>query len=509
MSGAITFSYIPPNLRVPLFYAEFNNSAAGISQPVQRALLLGQSIATVVNQPTFVPSVGWAQSVFGAGSQLANQVAAYRLNDPVGELWVLPVNDAGGGTKATGTILVAGTATANGTLFLYLPNPFQNNAPIQVGVTSGQIATAIATAIGAAINAVPFLPVTASVSSATVTLTANNAGTLGNDIPIVLNYLGARGGQVTPPGLTISITNMTGGATDPALGSLPAWIGAASFDFIQNPWANATALGATTALMADAAGRWSYSIALYGHVFSGSRNTVANLQTLGAGFNDQHLSILGVNNASPTSAWIWSAAMLGAIVPSLKAQPNRPLQTLTIQGVLPEPVGLEIGFSNQQVLLTAGIANAVRAAGGVAQIVRMITTYQTNSFAQPDASYLDCETMYTLAAVIRFLKSDITQKFPRALLADNGTRLAPTPPGDVPVIVTPQILAGEIISAYAALVDQNLCQDEADFAAGLIVQRNVNDNARVDVLLDPYLVSGLRIFAVLTEFHLLTLAQAA
>ncbi len=78
MSGAINFQYIPPNLRVPLFYAEFKKATpqAGISQPVQRALLIGQSINDGGQPaPTFVPSVAWAQSVFGAGSQLANRVA--------------------------------------------------------------------------------------------------------------------------------------------------------------------------------------------------------------------------------------------------------------------------------------------------------------------------------------------------------------------------------------------------------------------------------------------------
>ncbi len=250
-------------------------------------------------------------------------------------------------------------------------------------------------------------------------------------------------------------------------------------------------------------------------MFSAERNSVTNLLTLGGEFNDQHLSILGVNNNSPTSAWIWSAAFLGTICPSLKAQPNQPVQTLIVQGVLPEPLGQEIGFSNEQVLLTAGIALAARGAGGVAQIVRMVTTYQTNSFGSPDASYLDCETMYTLMAVIRYLKGVVTQMFPRALLADNGTNIGTSPPGDTPAIVTPQIMRNELIGAYAQLASANgafplpLCDDETDFAAGLICQRNANDNTRMDVLFDPFLVGGLRIFAVLTEFHLLSLAQAA
>ena len=273
----LAFSQIPPNLRVPLFYAEFDNTQANVSQPVQRTLIIGQSVATVpaTPVPTFVPSVAWAQQAYGAGSHLANMIAAYEANDPIGEYWALPLPDATSSTAATGTIAFAGTATASGTLFLYIGGgptaAGAVNSLVQVSITSGQAAAAIATAVAAAINAQYGLPVTAAAASATVTLTAANKGTLGNDIPIGLNYLGARGGQTTPAGVTVTITAMASGATDPTLTSLGTWIGAAAFDVIVNPYPNATALGVTTALLSDSGGRWSYAAQVYGHVFSAAR----------------------------------------------------------------------------------------------------------------------------------------------------------------------------------------------------------------------------------------------
>ena len=511
----INFNYIPPNLRVPLFYAEFDNTQAGNSQPVQRALIIGQATTTVpaTPVPTFVPSVAWAQQAYGAGSQLANQIAAYRANDPVGEIWALALPDAASSTAATGTVAIAGTATANGTLFLYVGGgPTASGAMndlVAVGVTSGQTATQVGANIAAAITAQYGLPVSAVNSAGTVTLTALNKGTLGNDIPITLNYLGARGGQTTPAGLTVTITGMSGGATDPTITSLATWLGTAPFDAIVNPWANSTALGVTTSLLADATGRWSYSAQVYGHAISAKRDTVANLQTLGASFNDQHLTILGVNVNSPTPAWVWAAAFLGAIFPSIKTQPNRPTQTLSIVGVRPELPGQDIGFSNQQTLLTSGIALAVRAPGGTAQVLRSVTTYQLNKFSQPDSSYLDTETMFLLMAVIRFLNAAITQQLPRALLASDGTRLAATPAGATPVVVTPAIIQGILIAAYNQMAVLNWVQRADLFAAGLSVQINPSDPTRVDVLFDPYLVAGLRIFAVLTQFHLQAAAGAS
>lgn len=505
MSGSIPFSQIPPNLRVPLFYAEFSNSGAGISQAVQRTLIIGQTVAAQPAVPTFIPSLAWAQAAYGANSQLANMIAGYRANDTVGEIWALPLADAASSTAATGTIALTGTATANGTLSLLI-----GGTAVQVGVASGQAAATIATAIVAAVNANVTLPTTASASSGTVTLTSDNKGTLGNDIPIVLNYYGAQGGQSTPAGITVAITGMSGGATDPTLTgtSLATALGIMPFDFIVNPYH--LNLAATSALLSDQAGRWNYAQQLYGHAFSAVRDTVANLLTAGAALNDQHLTVLGVNGNSPTPAWLWAPAFVGTIAPSIKVQPNRPVQFLSVAGVLAEPAGLEIGFANQQALLSAGIALCQRTTAGGVQVLRAVTTYQTNSAGTPDTSYLDTETLFTLMLIVRTLKGVITQKFPRALLADDGTPLAPTPPGDTPVVITPSVARNELIVQYRLLCAQNLCQDPTAFAAGLIVQRNANDNSRLDVLFDPYLVSGLRVFAMLTEFFFQApLAQAA
>ena len=519
MSGnVIPFNQIPPNLRVPLFYAEFDNSQAGVSQPVQRRLIIGQSTTAQPAVPVYVPSAAWAASTFGPRSQIANAIAAYIANDPVGELWALPLADATGSSAATGTVTVTGTATAAGTLNLYIgagPTPFSPTAqPLQVGVNVGDTATVIAGNIAAAINAntpgspAAYLRVTATSALGVVTLTAANKGTLGNQIPVVLNYLGARGGQVVAAGITVAIAAMAGGATDPSLATIATMLGVQPFDFIATPYSDLTNIGDTSALMSFTGGRWSYSSQIYGHVFSAHSDTLANLITYGTALNDPHTSIFAVNQASPTPPDIWCAAAMGQMAPSIVIQPNRPVQSLALIGVLPAPAANEFTFSNQQTLLTSGLAVAARGASGVAQIVRAVTTYQTNTYGQADTSYLDTETMYLSMAIIRALQAAVTQKFPRALLADDGARIPETPPGQTPVLLTPSIIKGEMVAQYGAMVDAGWCENETGFAAGLTVQRNVNDNSRVDILYDPYYVSGLRVLAVLNQFHLQA-AQAA
>jgi len=498
----IVFSNIPPNLRVPLFYAEFDPTQAASSQPVQRTLIVGQASASVpaTPVPSFVASTDWAGSQYGYDSQLTAMIAAYKANDPVGEVWALPLADAGGATKAGGSITIAGTASVNGTLFLTLAG-----TDIQVGVTSGQAAAAIATNVAAAITLaaaqapLPMGPGT--VSSGSVPLTATNGGTVGNQMSILLNRLGGKGGQVTPAGLTVTIVAMTGGATDPSLTNISTWLGSAAFDFIYSPYSDTVSLGFTSALMNDTSGRWSYAAQVYGHVWTAKQDTVANLQSYGAALNDQHLTVLGVTSSSPSPAFLRGAARLGASVPSLKAQPNRPLQTLLAYGVLCERPDQDIGFASAQALLSVGIA-LDKPTGSGPQCMRAVTTYQSNRYGQSDTSYLDTETMYLSMAVIRRLKAAVTTQLPRALLADDGTPIAATPNGDTPVVVTPGVIKSLMIADYNSMVASNWVERPDLFIRGLIVQRNSQDPSRVDTLFDPYYVGGLRVFAVLTQFHL-------
>ena len=68
-------------------------------------------------------------------------------------------------------------------------------------------------------------------------------------------------------------------------------------------------------------------------------------------------------------------------------------------------------------------------------------------------------------------------------------------------IVTPSSFKAELIAQYAAMEAEGLVEDAQGFADATIVQRNANDNSRLDVLYAPNLVNGLRILAVLAQFR--------
>ena len=502
----IPFSHIPPNLRVPLFYAEVNNSNANTGGQNQCALIIGQKTAAGLAPPGIPllcqgPNDAITQG--GPGSMLALMTQAYLANDSFGTVYYLPLADDPSATAAAGTIVFSAVPTGAGTIALYIAGQ-----KISIPVTVSETVANIAIAVAAAINALTSLPVTAdgTTVSGTVTITAKNKGLCGNDIDVRFNYAGAVNGELTPAGLAYSQTGtqsaggylLSGGATNPvltaALANLPANI---LFDFIASPYIDSTSTTALSALLNDTTGRWSFEQQLYGGIFMAARGTSGTLTSLGGTFNDQHSSIIGFYD-SPTPYWIWAAAVNGAAAGSLKVDPAVPMQTVAIYGVLAPPASSQFVIPQQNTLLWNGISTFTVDASGICHISNLITTYQKNGFGIADDSYLEVETMFTLMYVLRFLQAIVTSKYARMKLAADGTAFAPGS-----AIVTPSIIKADLIAGYSELCYAGECQNAAKFAAGLIVQQNTINPNRVDVLYPAVLIDQLRIFALLAEFTLM------
>jgi phage tail sheath gpL-like len=367
-------------------------------------------------------------------------------------------------------------------------------------VMPGETLAELAIGLAAAINAVGALPVTATVDTTTVSkvdIVAKNAGLAGNDIDLRLNYLGPTNGEATPVGLALTIVAMAGGATNPTLTAGLANLLDQPFDFIVCPYTDAASMNAMQSFLNDQTGRWSWETQVYGHVFYALRGTLSALTTFGTTRNNQHESVMGFND-SPTPNWVWAAALAGTAAVSLRADPALPLQTLPIAGVLAPPLSSRFNLGERNTLLFDGIATFDVAQDGTVSIENLITTYQLNSFGQPDDSYLEIETLFTLMFVLRDMSSLVTSKYARVKLAADGTRFAPGA-----AVVTPSMIKADLIAEFQALEYQGLVQNSAAFAAGLVVVQNANNPNRVDVLWPGALIDQLRIFAVLAQFRLM------
>jgi phage tail sheath gpL-like len=220
--------------------------AAKTNWPYQRTLILARAIGrAMARRRGCGVSSQAAASQFGAASQLAVEVTAYRANDPAIKLWTMPYSDAAASVAASGSAAFAGTATA--------PSHSASTACLSPRRSRQAIRARRQRLRSATMQATPNLPVTPTGSSGTLTLTAANKGTLSNSVPISMAYYGAHRGEADAS-LTHTITAMSGGG-DPDLSGLTT---AMDFDFIVSPWTSGAESAATTAMMNDTSGRWSY-----------------------------------------------------------------------------------------------------------------------------------------------------------------------------------------------------------------------------------------------------------
>lgn len=497
---SVSLPNIPSDLRVPLFWAEMDNSEANTTQSSGPSLLIGfasSDSAIAKNKLTIMPSASLAGKVAGRGSQLARMVARYRAVDPFGELWVIAVSEPDG-NAAKGTVTLTGNAQASGTLNLYI-----GAVQVQAAVVTGDAPEDVAATLAAVVNASADLPVTAAAVAGVVTLTARHKGLTGNDIPLTLNYHGTVGSENTPDGVNVVIGAMAGGTGSPSLSAAVAAMGDEPFDYIGTPFSDTASLATLALEMNDSSGRWSYARQLYGHVYTAKIGTLSDLVAFGDTMNNQHITVAGYEPAVQTAADELVALRTARNAAFIRVDPARPTQTGELTGALPAPAGSRFTLTEQQSLLKHGIATAY-AESGVLRIQRDITTYQRNAYGVADNSYLDSETLHTSAYVIRQLKSIITSKYPRHKLANDGTRFGPGQ-----AIVTPAVLKGEMCASYRSMERAGIVENFELFKQHLVVERNASDPTRVDVLFPPDYVNQLRVFALLNQFRLQYSEEAA
>lgn len=490
---AISFSQIPGNIRTPGVYVEVDNSRAnsGLAQLNYRILVFGQKLSTgtaPANVPVLVTSRQKAQEFFGRGSLLALMFERLFDNNEYTEKWAVPLEDDDAGIAATGTFAISGTATAAGTINAYI-----GGKRVRSLVESGDSATTAATNLAAAINADGDLPVTASANTGTVTVTARNKGEVGNDIDLRLNYLGDLGGEKTPAGLTITVTKMADGANNPdialAISALPDEI----YNYWIGPYTDASNL---TKIETELVRRFGPLVQLEGHYITAKADTVSNLITLGKSRNNPHVSIMDASNNSPTPAYEWAAAVGGRVAFSASIDPARPFQTLRLINVLPAPAEDRRTQTERNSLLYGGIATHDVTRAGDVLIERVITTYLENAQGAPDSSYLDANRLFTLSYLRQTYIARITQKYPRHKLANDGTVF-----GAGQAIVTPNVIRAESVAIAGDWALLGLIDSLEQFQEELIVERDLVDRNRINVVLPPTLVGQFRVLAALLQFR--------
>ena len=415
-SANISFDQIPASIRKPGKYFEFNttNAVRTLAANSQKMLIIAQkaedSDAPLV--PVQIYDDATAGALFGYGSQAQLMVQAAIRAYQYLDLSVLPVPPDEAGVAASGKLELTGTATGAGVVSLTIAD-----TSVAVAAASQDTAQNVLDELAAALNAEQSLPVSATVVTPEdpdgegeqvapppyLTLTAKNKGTIGNKITL--------SASCTAPGLTATVTKMSGGQKDPDITEALAAVFGADYTLYCLPWAVQEQLTALREHLDKISGPLEQRRAT---AWLGSTDTLSLCTTLAGQLNSGRIS-LACLPGSPSLPETLSAAYCA--VAASEEDPARPLNTLVLTGVAVPPESSRLSRTEQEVALKNGVTPLEVGPGEVVQIVRAISTYTRNAAGATDISLLDMTTIRTLDYVARTVKERIDLRFPREKLS--------------------------------------------------------------------------------------------
>jgi phage tail sheath gpL-like len=205
---------LSPGYLLPGVFVQLNLQGAGaaLNNPQLRALIVGYKTAGGSASPDTPVLVTGQQDVdtrCGRGSDAARNYAAFisQIGGGQCDAFVLPLLEPSAGTAATRTITFAGSAAAQDSVELWICGYH-----VSTLINSGDTPTAIAAAVAAAVTLVKDIPVTATASSGTLTLTYRHKGVVGEDLPLMCYLPNNATSTVTASPGTISYSGTASGS---------------------------------------------------------------------------------------------------------------------------------------------------------------------------------------------------------------------------------------------------------------------------------------------------------
>lgn len=464
-SPNIEFYEIGSSIRKPGKYFEFNNRLAVRTLPgnQQTVLMLAQMLSSGTASP--LQAVGVfsdeeAATLFGRGS-MAHMMATEAIGcNSYLQLQIIGISDDSAATASSGKLTLSGTATASGTLSLWV-----GTVRIDVAIAANDSAADIATALNVSITQKTGLPVTAAVAAGIITLTAKNKGAAGNDIKLRAS--------TTATGVTVSVTAMSGGNIDPDISSALAAVFAAGHDIIVSPYATQTALAALRNHLNDVSGPLEQRGAIG---VAGWPKSLSTGTTLAASVNNGRITLGWHNGSVKTPAQI--AAAYAAVIAS-EEDPARPLNTLEMGSLDVTALADRPGRNEQENALYNGLTPFEVGPGDTVQIVRAISTYTKNTEGVDDVSLLDLTTIRTLDYVRKSCRERIALRFPRDKLSSR----------------TRDRVRSELLDVLYKLEELEIIEEVDANKTALIVERDSQDSNRLNGRIPADVVNGLHIFA--------------
>lgn len=361
--------------------------------------------------PTKIYSPDEAAAYAGAGS-IAHMMAraAFAANRRI-DVTICTIDDSGTGVAATGSWALSGTASSSGTLTVWI-----GNERIAIAIASADTAAEIAAALEDAVaEKEHILPVVASVVSGTLTLTAKNAGTLGNQIH--LDY------ECTASGITVVQTDMASGANDPDISATDGLLDKlfpADYDIYADSFNDATSLGYMKTHIDNISDGVEKRPATCYIGATDLTGTISEVKTLCGGGASPTLNHwrTSCGYLPSTRSISYEIAAAYAAVKAYEDDPAQPLNDYVLAGIHAPAIADRLGNTEIEDLLENGVTPLHVISGERVAIVRAISTYTKNDQGVDDPTLLDitkaCSLDYTRKAFVQRM----TTKFPAPKFTD-------------------------------------------------------------------------------------------
>ncbi|AAQ96543.1 putative tail protein [Vibrio phage VP16C] len=346
----------------------------------QHVALLGQgnTAATYELTPFRATSAAQVGQRFGFGSPL--HLAALQLlpdnNDGLRSipLTIFPMGDNDAGVAAEGVLDLSGTASATATVRVRIGSQRSSLVTIPTGTTAEQAAALLV----AGIQGNPFMPMTAAVDGTNaneVDVTAKWQGLSGNDLVVSIE------GSI--PGITVAITQPTGGAADPEVADTLALFG-------ENVWYtqivscfNTANTDALDAFETFGEGRWDPILRRPLAVFTGTNETDPNtLAAIGDARRAQRTNLVTPVPGAQNLPCEIAAAWVARVARSANNDPASDFARLTLPGLTPGTDAQQWTHTQRDLLVKAGISTSI-VRDGVAEISDTVTTYHPTGEVNP------------------------------------------------------------------------------------------------------------------------------
>lgn len=495
---SISFSEVPANAIASAVFIEQEYKRNGVPGPIpQRIAMLAQynsGKTPTANVAVKVTSADDVANRAGMGSMahlMAKKLFGAMGSGAVPVDW-FPIGDGTG--SATGTITVTVTTATAGTIKLYIAGRL-----VSIPVDSAAAQNDIATAIAAAINADLELPVSATVDTNVVTLTAKWVGLSANGITVRqdINSADAAG---EPGGVTVVIAALSGGSADPSIATALTNMGGTWYTWVLCPY-NADA--SLDLLEASGEARIDPGVKKPFAGVVGFNDTRANYLTWLASRNSPWTTSVPAEGSPNHPAEI-AAACVGSCAVSANAEPARPFRTLPLTGIIPG-ASAPWTYAEANAVEAAGGSWTETDAGGIVRIKDLLTTYVTNALGAVDESWRYTVTITNVQAKIYSLdQTFLSAPFDRAVVVDDDSVTGKE------FAVSPKRVKGYIVQLIdEQWIPEAWSKNRDEIVAGIVVEINATNPGRIDVLVPDIIAVGLRIMAVKYQWSFAPAASAA